>query len=217
MLISASLHAVLLLGFGRHAVPPKAVAATEPPAELLIMPDLTDPEEKKVEELADDTVEAPSVAVPMLADVPVSIMTDAAFVQPLEYVVPLTPDAASAQLVTIPPNIQHGRPNATGIKNLFEVSELDRAPEPIAQMAPEFPYEMQRLVASGHVVVGFIVTNKGEVVQAYIVSSSDRGFEHATLVAVSKWKFRPGVKAGHKVNTRVEQPVNFKLSAHDQP
>jgi outer membrane biosynthesis protein TonB len=30
--------------------------------------------------------------------------------------------------------------------------------------------------------------------------------------AVVKWKFKPGQRGGRKVNTRVEQPIDFKVT-----
>jgi outer membrane biosynthesis protein TonB len=32
------------------------------------------------------------------------------------------------------------------------------------------------------------------------------------LEAVVKWKFKPGMRNGKKVNTRVEQPIDFKVT-----
>jgi len=60
--------------------------------------------------------------------------------------------------------------------------------------------------------VGFIITSRGEVVEAHIISSSHPGFERSALSAIGKWKFRPGMKNGQKVNTRVEQPLTFVLT-----
>jgi protein TonB len=215
MLISAALHAGLIFGFSRRVRPPAVVVVAEPPAIQLVMPDLTEPEEKKVEELNDDPVDAPAVAVPMLADVPISAPSVTAFVQPIDFVPDLKTDPAANHLVSIPTNIQHGRPAGSALKDIFNVSDLDRKPEAVSQIAPNFPQEMQKTYDKAQVVVGFIVTAKGDVVQPYIIHSTDVGFERETLNAVASWKFRPGYKGGRKVNTRVEQPVNFSVARKD--
>jgi protein TonB len=44
-----------------------------------------------------------------------------------------------------------------------------------------------------------------------VTDSSHHGFDDAAMVGVSKWKFRPGMKAGRKVNTRVRQMITFTV------
>lgn len=39
-----------------------------------------------------------------------------------------------------------------------------------------------------------------------------RGFERPALDGVVRWKFRPGMKLGRKVNTRVIQPIDFSIN-----
>jgi periplasmic protein TonB len=213
ILISVALHAGLLLGFNKHTVPKRVALVKDEPTELLVMPDLTDPEEEKVNELNDDEPTAPTVQVPMLADVPLSIPVDSSFTQLIDPMVPTKLEGAAASVMAIPTNIARGRPDTSGIKDLFNIADLDRKPEPIVQTPPQFPYELKQSVSEGHVRVGFIVSNRGDVIMPYIISSSERGFERATLDAVMKWKFKPGIRGGRKVNTRVEQPIDFKVVA----
>jgi protein TonB len=211
IIISVAFHAGLLLGFNKHVVPKRVVVAEEPPSSMLVMPDLTDPEEQKVNELNDDEPAAPTVQVPMLADVPLSVPVESSFTQLIDPTVPTKLEGAAASVMAIPTNIARGRPDTSGIKDLFNIADLDRRPEPIVQTPPQFPYELKQSVSEGHVRVGFIVTSRGDVIMPYIISSSERGFERATLDAVMKWKFKPGMRGGRKVNTRVEQPIDFKV------
>lgn len=211
VLVSVALHAGLILGFNEHKIPKRVVVVEEPPAEMLIMPDLSEPEEDKISELNDEEMTAPAVQVPMLQDVPLSIPVDASFTQLIDPTVPTKLEGAASSVMAIPLNIQRGRPDTSGIKNLFNIADLDRRPEPIVQQQPVFPYELKQSVTEARVRVGFIVTSRGDVILPYIISSSDRGFERATLDAVVKWKFKPGIRAGRKVNTRVEQPIDFKV------
>jgi protein TonB len=213
IIVSVGFHSVVLLGFNNHTQVKKVVQKEEVVEQMLMMPDLKDEEDEKPKELNDEEVmEAPSVSVPMLADIPTLVPVNSTFVQQLDLTIPLKADPSAGKLVAIPTNIQRGRPDDSGIKNLFNISELDRAPEPIVQTNPEYPFELKREGAEARVRVGFIVDSSGKVIMPYIVSSTNRGFERAALDAVMKWKFRPGMKNGRKVNTRVEQPMDFKVT-----
>jgi len=216
ILVSAGLHAGLLLGFNRHVVPKKAAVVQDGPSEIMMMPDLKDPEDDKPKELNDEEVSAPSVQVPMLQDVPVNVPVDSAFTQLADLTIPAKLDGAANGIIAIPTNIQRGRPDSSGMKDLFNIADLDRKPEPIVQAAPHFPFELKQSVPEARVRVGFIVNVNGDVVLPYIVNSTHRGFERAALEAVSKWKFKPGMRGGRKVNTRVEQPIDFKVVEGDE-
>lgn len=215
IVISVALHAGLILGFNEKKMPKRAAVVQEAPAEMLIMPDLSEPEEDKISDLNDEEMTAPAVQVPMLQDVPLSIPVESSFTQLIDPTVPTKLEGAASQVMAIPLNIQRGRPDTSGIKNLFNIEDLDRRPEPIVQTPPVFPYELKQSVSEARVRVGFIVTSRGDVIMPYIISSSDRGFERATLDAVVKWRFKPGVRGGRKVNTRVEQPIDFKVVNDD--
>lgn len=213
VLISVGLHAIMLLGFNRHA-PARVVAVVEAPAEPMLMMPVPDEPEDKPKELDDsEPLDTPAVSVPMLADVPTVVTVDNNFVQQLDPTVPLKADGMAGKLVAIPVNIQHGRPDSSNIKNLFNPSELDRVPVPVVQAQPSYPFELKRAGVEGRVRVGFIVDSQGNVILPYIISSTNRDFERPAIEAIQKWKFRPGMKSGRKVNTRVEQPIDFNVPA----
>ncbi len=213
IILSVGLHAVGILGFNGRPVVRKHVVVEDTSSQMLMMPDLKDPEEEKPKELSDDEpLSTPSVQVPMLADIPVMVPVDASFTQLLDLTVPAKSDAAANSVINIPLNIQRGRPDTSGIKDLFNLSDLDRKPEPIVQTPPVFPYELKSQSPEGNVRLGFIVTAKGDVIMPYVINSTHRGFERPAIEAVMKWKFKPGIRNGRKVNTRVEQPFNFKVS-----
>jgi protein TonB len=213
LLLSAGLHALLLLGFNRHQPVHRISTRDDTVAEIMMMPVLDDPADDKPKELDDsDTEAAPSVSVPMLADIPSRVSVDTAFTQPLDLTIPLKSDPNAARVVSIPVNIQRGQLDGRGIKDLFNLSELDRRPVPIVQISPRFPNEMKLLGVNGRVRVGFIVDREGNVIRAYVVSSTRGAFEDSAIEAILKWKFRPGMKNGRKVNSRVEQPLDFTVS-----
>ena len=97
---------------------------------------------------------------------------------------------------------------------VFDISKLDQQPQPRFQARPQYPFEMRRAGKSGEVVVDFIVDTNGDVQNAYARKSSQREFEAAAVQAVSKWKFRPGRKAGRNVNTHMQVPIVFSLNGN---
>ena len=214
IIASVGLHAVGLLAFNGRPGAKKHVVVEEAPSEIMMMPDLTEPDEEKPQELTDDEpMTAPTVQVPMLADVP-SMVPVNAFTQLIDPTVPMRNEAAINSVIAIPVNIQRGRPDTSRIKDLFNIADLDRIPEPIVQTPPQFPYSLKEEAPVARVRLGFIVSSKGDVIMPYVISSTHRGFERPALEAVLKWKFKPGMRAGRKVNTRVEQPIDFKVEGN---
>lgn len=212
IILSGGVHAAFLLGFNAPVQKAKVAAPVETQVIEIVMPDLKDEEEPPPTELQDQPEETPAgVAVPTLMDVPSAVDLNTAFVQPLQVNVPVSADLNSARLSSIPVNISHGPRSATGLKDIFNISQLDRIPEPIAQPSPRFPFEMKNQVSQAEVVVEFIVDTDGYVRGANVVRSTHRGFEAASIDGVTKWKFRPGMKAGRKVNTRMMVPLRFNV------
>lgn len=176
------------------------------------MPDLKEEEDQKVEELTDTPEDqTPAVSVPSLADVP-STVAVSTFVQPLQVQPNIAESLNAAKVAKIPVSATRGNGKGLNIGKVFEISQLDRAPSPITQPAPVFPYALRSQVSEGKVVLEFIVDSNGDVVAPEVTSSSHHGFDEAAIVAVLKWKFRPGMKAGRKVNTRVRLPITFTVS-----
>jgi len=215
ILLSVGLHVIALYGFNHTAAPTKAVVVDDSPIIQLVMPDLKDDEEKPIESLEnDEAMEAPAISVPMLADIPTLVPVNA-FVQPLDFTPSLPSNLDSVRLSAVPVNIARGSGTAAKLGKIFDVSQLDRQPTTIFQPPPKFPYELRKEFAEAEVVVGFIITTKGEVVNPYVISSDNRRFEEAALQGVLKWKFRPGMKSGRPVNTRTQISIHFQVTAND--
>lgn len=216
ILLAAGAHALGLLGFNERGEERAAVALEEEAPVLMVMPRLDELEEpdpalgdgEPVEE-----IEASSF-VPMLADVP-SVELNSAFVQKMDFSsLQPRPDLDSAKIVTIPTGMRHGGgsgPIGANMKDLFNLSDLDRIPDPVFQPAPIFPAALKREVTSARVEVEFIVTAQGKVVEARVIDSTHSGFDNAAVVGVSRWQFRPGMKGGRPVNTRMRVPLIFRV------
>lgn len=212
-LVSLLLHAgVAFSGYLFPEAAPEAPPEEAVPTIALDLPPPPEPEEPEVvENLVSDepAADVSELAPPMLADIP-SAVIDSPFVQQMQAPPPpgLNRPAGAIVIPTGPP-----RPSAgSGLKNIFNLADLDEPLRATVRMNPQYPFEMRRSGLKGEVLVEFIVDTKGQVRDPFIVRSSHPGFEQAALDAVLKWKFKPGKKAGAPVNTRVRQPLAFSLS-----
>lgn len=215
ILFSLSVHGLLIWGGGdRPALRPVVVVKDDPIIQM-VMPDLDEEEEKPVEELEEQVELDPGVVVPRLVDLPSAVDLKNAFVQPLDMSVSLQTGLDTASLTSIPLKIAPGGPRAGGMKDLFNINQLDRVPEPIVQPPPQFPIQLKKDVDQAEVVVEFIVDSKGDTRDVRVVRSTHPGFEHAAVEGVGKWRFRPGMKTGRKVNTRMMVPIRFTVMPGD--
>jgi len=209
ILVSAILHVGFLFG---DTLLPKAqkVAVVAVESEEIIqieMPPLEPEPEDKVEEMAEEQP-TNQLAPPSLIDMPTVVPVDA-FVQQMQPPPPPGLEVAKGA-VSIPvtkPGTNFGR----GMKDLFDISNLDQIPVVRFQIGPKYPYQLSRAGIGGQVMVAFIVTSNGDVVDAYAVSSTHTEFEQPAVDAVMRWKFRPGKKAGRAVNTKMKQPLLFSI------
>lgn len=204
---SVVFHAGFLLAFNQHdlrvALPPK------PKVVIVEWTPLPDTPETPQPATSKDLKETPTVPVPQIPDKPGPIKVDTGFVQPVEPTRPVID--FGKKISVIPTNPGDGGPGSVPTGTPFNPSQLDRIPRAIAQPAPRFPGELQNQVSSAEVVVEFIVDSNGSVQGATIISSTHYGFERAALDGVRQWKFKPGMKDGRKVSTRLRQPIEFTL------
>lgn len=211
ILISAIIHAGFL--FGETLLPKreKAVVAKAPEEELIQieMPPLEPEPEETVEDIQENQP-TNQLAPPSLVDMPTVVPVDA-FVQPMQP--PPPPGLEVAKGAVSIPVTKPGTNFGKGMKDLFDLKNLDQAPVPRGVLAePRYPYEMQREKVHGEVVVRFIVDSNGDVIDAYAVRYSRREFEQPAIDAVMKWKWRPGKKGGRAVSTRMEQLILFSVN-----
>lgn len=210
-LLSSAIHAVVFFGIGKPAVR----RAAPPPEENLIalvpLPQLKELEEPEPA-ASEDNGPAPdlSLPVPMQADVP-QLASPTDFVQTINFASLLEqPDFSQLKVYVIPENIRSGTGKiAERIGKIFNLEDLDRPPEPVFQPAPIYPFALRRDSVTATLRIEFIVDTEGRVVNPVVISTTQPGFEDAALAGVSKWKFRPGWKAGRKVNTRMGVPMVF--------
>ena len=206
LIVSLAIHSSIHV-FSHKQPPPKREITKEEKVIQMEMPPLPPEEEEKVEELTEEPMEN-VLAPPSLVDLPTVVPVNA-FTQPLQPPPPPGMQAAKGaiNIPVNPPGANFGR----GIKDLFDINNLDQKPVGRVQNPPQYPYEMSRAGISGEVVVEFIINSSGDVVDTRVIRSSHREFEVPAMQAVQKWKFKPGRKGGKNVSTRVSQLIEFNL------
>jgi protein TonB len=207
ILVSMALHSTIWVFSGKNE-PPKRVAAVKEEVMQFEMPPLEEEKVDEVEELTEEPIET-VMAPPSLVDVPSVVPVDA-FVQQLTPPPPpgLTPSKGAITIPVQKPGANFGR----GIGNLFNIGDLDQQPVARVRQAPSYPYDMRRAGINGSVVVEFIISTDGDVIQTQVVKSSHREFEMPALQAVQKWKFKPGRRRGQVVNVRASQLLEFNAT-----
>lgn len=209
--ISVLLHFTLIVGLSHREKPVPVAVVEEVPEIRLELPPIPVEEELLPPELGSEAEEVTGVYVPTLADIPTRVPLATDFVQDMQMHVPVDTVNLAADLSRVPVQIAH-KPVGAGLKDLFDLAQLDRVPEPIAQPPPIFPFEQRSQVTQAEILVEFIVLASGEVQYATIVSASHPGFDRAATEGVSRWRFRPGMKSGRKVNTRMRVPLIFTVT-----
>lgn len=207
IIVSLALHYGVLKGFNTTKKVIHKPAETKEEIIQMEMPPIEPEKEETVEELAEEAP-ANQLAPPSLADVPSVSVT--AFTQPLQP--PPPPGLTAAKGAISIPVVKPGTKLGQGMKDLFDVANLDQVPVPTARISPNYPFEMRRAGISGTVTLEFIVSSSGEVVAVQVIKSSQREFEQPAMQAVSKWKFKPGKKGGRAVNTRCSIDIPFTLN-----
>lgn len=94
---------------------------------------------------------------------------------------------------------------------IFEIADLDEAPEPIVQIAPVYPSKLKKSGVQGRVWIMFIVDENGLTSKQRVTESPHDEFAESAIKAVRQWKFKPGKKEGKAVKTRVQIPLAFTL------
>lgn len=212
IIVSAGLHAGFIFGFG--GAPKKVPPPQEAPllALSLVMPELKELEEPEDFRDSDEPVQSEEMfaPVPMQADVP-TMPQPSDFVQQMDFASLIEPpDLSKAKMLSIPESDRRGG-KILDLGKIFNLADLDRVPEAVLQTPPVYPTTLRREGITATVVVEFIVTSNGQVLNVVAVDTTHFGFNEAAVRGVEKWKFRPGMRGGRKVNTRMRAPIVFRV------
>lgn len=210
---AAAAHAVIFFGFGESKPAAPVVVQKQVTEVALFVAPVIPEEELIVAESSGENVEAAGgIDVPALPDLPTTVNLGD-FVQEVQAIIPRA-DLSAKGLAQIPANFRPGGNGGAGNGpgNVFSLSDLDRSPAPTYRPLPTIPRHLLTAAAGVSVTVEFVVTTKGEVLNARVVSSDNRRFDDVALSAVKRWKFKPGFRQGRTVNVSMSQAIDFTVS-----
>jgi protein TonB len=89
----------------------------------------------------------------------------------------------------------------------------DKLPmDSVEQEYPRYPSEAQKKQLEGTVVVRYVIGTNGRVKDVEIIDPSvDKMFDEAAVEAIRRWRFRPLIKDGKRIEVVHELAVNFEL------
>lgn len=94
----------------------------------------------------------------------------------------------------------------------FQVTDLEKRPEVVAQVPPAYPSDLRKAKIEGSVTIVFLLDEQGRVEDPRVDQSSRPEFERPALEAVRKWRFKPGELDGKPVKTYMRLPMRFRIS-----
>jgi protein TonB len=103
-------------------------------------------------------------------------------------------------------------PQQQRTKRVVRAGSLLKAPRQIYSVNPEYPTLARQTRIQGTVVVDAVIDEKGNVVQARVVSGHPLLVD-AALKAVLQWKYEPTSLNGQPVSVELQVQVNFNFSS----
>jgi TonB family protein len=85
------------------------------------------------------------------------------------------------------------------------------APTVLFQVEPEYSEEARKAKYNGEVTLTVVVDATGRVKNVQVVRGVGMGLDEKAIEAVSKWKFKPGMKNGQPVAVMANIVVTFRL------
>ncbi len=104
---------------------------------------------------------------------------------------------------------------------VYELAQVETMPRPTnvadmrAALDAGYPAELRASRRQGTVVVSMVVSPEGETREVGVVSSSEPGYDSATVAAVRLLRFTPAAVAGKPVAVRLELPIQWQPAPED--
>jgi TonB family protein len=98
-------------------------------------------------------------------------------------------------------------------QRVYDISAEVTAPVPVVTPHPEYTAAAKRAKIQGSVRVRCVVRPEGVCADVTVIRSLDRtfGLDDEALRALRDWRFRPALRAGGPVATRVDFEIRFTL------
>ena len=113
-----------------------------------------------------------------------------------------------APVVDIPPPLQKGDVEVE--EEILEFWIVEQKPELIKFVNPVYPEMARRAGLQGQVLVAFIVTREGRVIEPRVLKGPEI-FRAAALEAVRQFQFKPAMQNDRGVAVRMTIPIRFSL------
>ena len=85
------------------------------------------------------------------------------------------------------------------------------APKGISMPQPEYTDEARRKKINGTVLLSIVVGTDGNVREAEVTKSLDKGLDKQSVKTVKAWTFQPATKDGQPVPVRMDVEVTFRI------
>ena len=97
------------------------------------------------------------------------------------------------------------------------VAELDREPQVVSRVAPDYPMALALRGQSGEVQTLLTVGVDGRVEAVALVRASDEQFVPNSVRALRRWRFQSGTKAGVPVRYLMPYTMHFAVEGEGPP
>jgi len=102
--------------------------------------------------------------------------------------------------------------NKNEASKIYAFKELDRAPEVIKTVKPEYPEKLKREEIEGSVFVEVSLDENGVPIMVKVIKSSGYPeMDSAATKAAKEMRFTPALKDGKAVRTKIIVPMRFTL------
>jgi len=102
--------------------------------------------------------------------------------------------------------------NKNEASKIYAFKELDRAPEVIKAVKPEYPEKLKREGIEGSVFVEVSLDENGVPIMVKAIKSSGYPeMDSAATKAAKEMRFTPALKDGKAVRTKIIVPMRFTL------
>ncbi len=92
---------------------------------------------------------------------------------------------------------------------MFDLGPGITPPRVIHQVNPVYKPDAEAFRISGTVIIGLVVTSKGEPTDVHVVKSLDKSVDQSAVEAVQQWKFDAARKGDQPVAVRITVEIRF--------
>ncbi len=96
-------------------------------------------------------------------------------------------------------------------EEVYDVVGDVKAPRVLHRVVPEFTQKSRDRHVEGSVILGLVVTSKGEPRQIRVQKGVEQDLDEQAVQALKQWQFAPGTKDNKPVATRVSIEIRFNV------